>query len=123
MAHVKDERASIHYAQGSGLAVWRNMISAAAREAWGMDNVYGGPFTIALTFRMKRPRSHYKDLQGGIRPQAINERPSVMPDLDKLVRAVLDSLTGIVWFDDGQVVEIHASKVYAESPGLDVEIS
>lgn len=40
------------------------------------------------------------------------------PDLDKLVRAILDALTGPVLFDDGQVIEIRASKSRA---GVDAE--
>jgi len=123
VAHVKGERASIHYASGSGLAVWRNQVTAAARDAWGVDNVYGGPMGVALTFRMKRPLSHYRDLQGTVKPSARDARPDVMPDLDKLVRAILDSLTGVVWRDDGQVVDITASKVYADTPGVDIVIS
>lgn len=123
VAHVKDNKASIHYAQGSGLAVWRNMVTEAARAAWGADNVYGGPMSVELTFRMKRPQSHYRNLQGAVKASKANARPDVMPDLDKLVRAILDSLTGIVWGDDGQVVDIVARKVYADTPGVDVAIS
>ncbi len=39
------------------------------------------------------------------------------PDLDKLCRACLDSLTGIVWRDDAQVVRLEASKDYG-APGV-----
>ncbi len=38
------------------------------------------------------------------------------PDLDKLCRACLDSLTGIVWRDDSQVVRLEANKDYG-APG------
>jgi Holliday junction resolvase RusA-like endonuclease len=121
VAHIRNGKASIHYAQGSGLAVWRNMVSAAAREAWG-DEVYGGPIEIRLTFRMQRPRSHYRDLQGTLRNSAIAEKPIVAPDLDKLVRAVMDSLTGVVYRDDSQVWSIRAYKEYSEHPGVDVDV-
>ena len=40
---------------------------------------------------------------------------SVRPDLDKLARAVLDALTGIVWVDDDQVVEL----AYRKQGGLE----
>ena len=39
------------------------------------------------------------------------------PDLDKLVRAVLDSLTGIVFRDDSQVIAVIATKAFAEREG------
>jgi Holliday junction resolvase RusA-like endonuclease len=35
-------------------------------------------------------------------------------DIDKLVRSVLDALTGIVYVDDEQVVRLEASKITAE---------
>lgn len=125
VAHVnpKTMRASIHYASGSGLAAWRNLVTSAARDAWGEDNVYGGPMGVTLTFRMKRPLSHYRDLQGTLKPRCVDLRPDVMPDLDKLVRAILDALTGVVWRDDGQVVDIRASKVYSSTPGVDIAIA
>ena len=49
--------------------------------------------------------------------------PDRAPDLDKLVRAALDALTGIVFGDDGQVCELYAHKLYGDGPGsLVVEV-
>jgi Holliday junction resolvase RusA-like endonuclease len=45
---------------------------------------------------------------------------STAPDLDKLIRAVLDSMTAIAYLDDGQVTEINAVKVYGTAPFLEV---
>jgi Holliday junction resolvase RusA-like endonuclease len=42
--------------------------------------------------------------------------PSVKPDLDKLCRATLDSLSGVLFADDGQVTELRARKFYAVGP-------
>lgn len=36
------------------------------------------------------------------------------PDTDKLLRAVGDALTGVLWEDDGQIVKLTATKAYAE---------
>ena len=47
----------------------------------------------------------------------LSEKPPRRPDLDKLCRACLDSLTGIVWRDDAQVVRLEASKGYG-APGV-----
>jgi len=121
VAHMKGGRASIHYAAGSGLAAWRNQVASAAREAWG-ETVYGGPFTIGLQFLMQRPKSHYADLRGTVKPRYRWEQPSVQPDLDKLVRAILDALTGVVWRDDGQVTQIVASKEYDTHTGVVVTL-
>jgi Holliday junction resolvase RusA-like endonuclease len=52
--------------------------------------------------------------------------PTVKPDLDKLLRAVCDALTGVVWVDDAQVLDLSAVKAYAaghEAPGVLVSVS
>lgn len=55
------------------------------------------------------------------------EYPSVQPDLDKLVRAVLDAMQQAgVFTNDGQVVEVHATKSYETAmhkPGVEVSVS
>ena len=42
----------------------------------------------------------------------LSEKLPRRPDIDKHCRACLDSLTGIVWRDDAQVVRLEASKDY-----------
>ena len=52
--------------------------------------------------------------------------PSVKPDVDKLVRACLDALTGTLWEEDSQVVTVWADKLYAAGvyrDGPRVEVS
>jgi Holliday junction resolvase RusA-like endonuclease len=52
---------------------------------------------------------------GFMRPPSAKRRnhPSVKPDIDKLVRAVSDALTGVAFHDDAQVVSVSAQKLYA----------
>ena len=60
------------------------------------------------------------------KPKTVNRQlPSVSPDLDKLIRAVGDSLTdsGVVT-DDSRIVRISARKLYAEGiqPGATIQV-
>jgi crossover junction endodeoxyribonuclease RusA len=58
------------------------------------------------------------------RPKSLPKRVTHMtkkPDIDKLIRAVLDALKGVAWCDDSQVVSVYASKRYGQ-PGCKVEI-
>ena len=96
------------HSQGSALAVWRSTIGYAAKAQ--QAKLIEGPVAMQLDFYMLKPRTVKR------------EAPTVPPDLDKLIRAVLDALTGIVYLDDAQVVEIHSSKSYGE-PGLNLTIS
>jgi Holliday junction resolvase RusA-like endonuclease len=42
------------------------------------------------------------------------ERPTKKPDIDNVVKAVCDSINGVVYVDDTQIVDLHATKVYGE---------
>jgi Holliday junction resolvase RusA-like endonuclease len=105
MKHVGNGR--MVHSQGSALAVWRSTVALAAKlhEVKFME----GPVAIQLDFFMLKPRTIKRDM------------PTVPPDLDKLIRGVLDALTGIVYRDDAQVVSILATKSYGE-PGVNIFI-
>lgn len=64
------------------------------------------PVRLLLDFYLQRPVSVPRKRQA----------PSVKPDIDKLCRATLDALTGVLFADDGQVTEIRARKFYATGP-------
>ena len=52
-----------------------------------------------------------------------NLRPSKKPDIDNYIKGTLDALNGIYWHDDGQIVDIHASKYYSENPRIELKIT
>ena len=97
------------HSRAEDLALWRNNISHAAQAA-GCQPITD-PISITMKFRIKRPKSVKRPY------------PTVAPDLDKYIRAVNDGLTGVAFADDAQVVKIIASKEYADTPGVDIEIS
>ena len=47
---------------------------------------------------------------------------AVKPDLDNLVKSVLDALNDVAWHDDAQIVELHVSKHYVSSPHIYITI-
>jgi Holliday junction resolvase RusA-like endonuclease len=72
-----------------------------------------GAIAVELIFRMARPAGHWG--KKGLRPKA-PYWPATKPDADKLARATLDSLTGILFDDDSRIVELSVLKRYA-APG------
>jgi crossover junction endodeoxyribonuclease RusA len=74
----------------------------------------GKCLAVGIVFRLARPSGQWSK-KGGLKPSAPG-RPSVKPDIDKLARATLDALTGIVFDDDSRIVELALHKTYAE-PG------
>ena len=49
-------------------------------------------------------------------------RPTKKPDLDNIAKIVLDSLNGLAYKDDSQVVSLRIDKFYAEKPLVKVEL-
>jgi Holliday junction resolvase RusA-like endonuclease len=97
------------------LMAWRTAIATAASSAMRDEPVMDGPVTVLATFRLMRPVSA---------PKRVTV-PATRPDLDKLVRALLDGITGVVVRDDALVVRVDAEKVYADDvypPGVSVEV-
>ena len=82
---------------------WRVDVAWAARREFPAP--YDGPVRLELGFVMPRPKSTPKKST----PAAIKR-----PDLDKLVRAVMDAITGVVVADDSQIVHLVATKRIAE---------
>ena len=102
---------------------WMASVSAAALE------VYAGPPTneavkLDLLFMMPRAKSHFGTGKNAdkLKPTA-PELHTKKPDLTKMLRAIEDALTGIIWRDDSQVVAFTCRKEYAKStPGVVVLI-
>ena len=49
-------------------------------------------------------------------------RPTVKKDIDNILKAVCDGMIGVVFEDDSSVVNVHASKWYAETPYVTVKV-
>lgn len=50
--------------------------------------------------------------------------PNLRADLDNLLKATLDSLTGIIWKDDCQLMGLHCQKIPDKAkPRIELEIS
>lgn len=111
-----DGRAKLRYPDS--VIVWRGDVVAAAIRALDGRPAMLAPVAVWLTFQLPRPRNHYGTGRNvGRLKESAPRFPSTTPDLDKLVRAILDGLTVAgCWRDDGQVVELHARKNYSHTP-------
>jgi len=75
----------------------------------------GIPIKLRLEFYLPRPQGHYKT-DGKVKDKFLLEMHVKKPDLDNLVKAVKDSLKGIVWHDDSQVYSTLSNKYYGNTP-------
>lgn len=102
------------------LRKWRDSIRAATM-AKHKGPPLDGPLTVHLVFQIAPPQ----------RPRWW--LPAVKPDLDKLIRSVLDSLSTVkrkgtttqpgVITDDARIVSITATKTYHGNPGVMITIT
>lgn len=49
-------------------------------------------------------------------------RPTKKPDIDNIIKIVMDGLNGIAYNDDNQVVEVVALKYYGYEPCVEIEV-
>jgi len=97
------------------LRKWRDSIRAALL-AKHTGEPLDGPLAVSLVFQIQPPQKPRWSL------------PAVKPDVDKLIRGALDSMsttktqTGVIT-DDARVVSITATKTYHGAPGVFVTIT
>jgi len=109
---TKSGRTVTLHSAGSRLAVYRATVNEGARLKW-KGGPSAGPIKLGLTFYFVPPRK---------------PRHKVFPitrrigDIDKLERAVLDALTGVVYIDDSQVVKVEKVKSYFDESQVLIEV-
>jgi Holliday junction resolvase RusA-like endonuclease len=71
----------------------------------------GQPVALSLEYYLPRPKVHF-DVKGNIKPRFMDAPHVSRPDCDNLEKKIKDSLSGIVWYDDCQVVRVEHEKAY-----------
>lgn len=75
---------------------------------------------VSLVFGMPIPVSTTKSRKVAMADGII--RHTKKPDIDNLIKSVLDALNNVAWVDDSQIVRISASKTYALEPYVYVRV-
>ena len=86
-----------------------------------LDEPIEGPVMVSLFFNIKRPKSHYTKVSQRLTKSAPAHH-IVMPDIDNYEKFVLDCMSGIVYKDDTQVIQIFAAKNYADGDFIGTKI-
>lgn len=114
---------------------WRKRVGQGLRALEMPFFAAGVPVGVALVFRVSRPKSHYGTGRnaGTLKSSAPlaplagytgADRRTRIGDVDNYAKAVLDEMNGKCFDDDSQVVELSATKLYAddEAPGVTISI-
>lgn len=100
---------------------WKIQVRLLAKDFAPKEGLLSGPLKVSFVFQRQRPKGHW--LPSG-ELNATGRRtpyPTTKPDALKLARAVEDSLTGLIYIDDAQIVDESLKKVWGV-PGVWITI-
>ena len=80
----------------------------------------GVPLDVRITSYHYIPSSASRKLKEAMRTH--KARPCKKPDVDNIVKIILDSLNRIAYHDDAQVVDLQVRKFYSDKPRVVVTI-
>jgi Holliday junction resolvase RusA-like endonuclease len=84
------------------------------------DKLLEGPISLTVKVYKKTLKSFSKKKIAAA--EAGQLRPTSKPDVDNYVKGVKDALKNVIWKDDSQVVDLHISKWYSETPRVEITI-
>lgn len=76
--------------------------------------------SVKITAVFEIPKSKSKKFRSAA--LALKELPTKKPDADNVAKIVCDSVNGILWDDDCQIVELSVKKIYGEAPRVEMEV-
>ena len=88
----------------------KQMVQLQAKFQLKSHKPFLSPVRAHILFEMPIPSSWSKKRQTA----ALKTPHSTLPDLDNLIKFVLDALNGVVWKDDSLIYEINATKKYGD---------
>jgi len=76
---------------------------------------------LKAMFIFSRPKNHYRS-NGMVKSQFLDVAHTKKPDIDNLVKFIMDALNGVFWKDDSLIYRVDAYKIYGEMPYTQIEI-
>jgi Holliday junction resolvase RusA-like endonuclease len=99
---------------------YENLVKVAAHSAMAGRPPLNEPVSMRVSVRMVPAESHSAKKRAAMLAGELF--PTKLPDLDNVVKAVLDGCNKVVFRDDALVVRLTAQKTYAATAGVDVTI-
>ena len=99
---------------------YEDEIRMMAKGAMGSSEPLDTPVTVAIYIRVGIPASFSKQKRKDALENIV--KPTKKPDLDNIAKCFLDAMNDIIYLDDKQVTNLHVTKVYAETPAVEVMV-
>lgn len=97
-------------------AKYEKQIAKAYTDSGGRYISAGCYVSVAVHAFFPVPKSYSKKRREDCLERVL--RPDKKPDMDNILKVVLDALNGVAYVDDKQVVELIGRKYYTESDGF-----
>ncbi len=95
---------------------YEGLVAHSASVAMAGRSLIQGAVSVELDIRLQIPESWSKKKQKMAVDGLI--AATKRSDIDNITKGIFDGMNGVVWRDDGQVVEAMQRKRYAEIPGV-----
>ena len=120
---VKFTRAGVSYtpAHITNYSNWVKLCFKQAYPDFSASEFDNAPLKVVIFTAFEMPKSFSKNKQLQAIAGAI--RPIVKPDCDNISKNILDSLNGLAYPDDKQIVSLNIEKFYSENAHTVVTIS
>ena len=99
---------------------FEDQVRKHSMEAMGKTDLIESPVCVILYFRLPVPQSYSKKRSEACLSGL--EKHTKRPDLDNLVKSVLDGMNGVIFKDDSQITTLHATKVYSNVVGVNIVV-
>lgn len=94
-----------------GTKDYERVVKETLRNAFNHAPVDGRPLILEIEFHMVRPKSSKRFY------------PTVKPDLDNFLKAIMDAANGILYRDDSLICDIIAKKRYSEEAYIRMKLN
>ncbi|WP_313151348.1 RusA family crossover junction endodeoxyribonuclease [Enterococcus sp.] len=100
-------------------AAYKKLVAAYASRVKPTTPLEGDLFVKIDVYKGSLKSFSKKKLE---QAEAKSLRPRTKPDADNYAKGPLDACKGILWKDDGQVVDLLVSKYYSKNPRIEIRI-
>mgnify|MGYP004577706045 FL=1 len=100
-------------------ASYENLVKISYREKYGemmLKNAIRADITVSVAIPKSVSKKKFWEMQGN------NIYPTKKPDCDNIIKSILDSLNGVAYEDDKQVVKVSCVKLYGNRDSVLIEL-
>lgn len=110
-----------HAYEPASITLYKRVVADTYHKHFGQIDPTPKPVAIDVVFYRPIQKSISKiERQRRLLGQSL---PTVKPDIDNYVKAILDALNGVAFKDDSQIIKLKAKKLYSENPRTEIEIT